>query len=98
MVKFIPKLCDYGFSKELNKTNTGTHLGTPATMAPEVMKDKPYNSKADLWSIGVIIYQLHFKGLPFPGVSEKAILTKIQNKKRTKNQIKDLNKRYEQKI
>ena len=78
--KFIPKLCDYGFSKELNKTSTGTHLGTPATMAPEVMKDKPYNSKADLWSIGVIIYQLHFKGLPFPGVSEKAILTKIQNK------------------
>ena len=79
-IKFIPKLCDYGFSKELSNPSTGTHLGTPATMAPEVMKDKPYNSKADLWSIGVIIYQLHFKGLPFPGISEKAILTKIQKK------------------
>ena len=78
--KFIPKLCDYGFSKELNSTTTTeTHLGTPATMAPEIMKNQKYNSKADLWSIGVIIYQLHFNGLPFPGFKEEYILEKIHN-------------------
>ena len=78
--KFIPKLADYGFSKELGKNTTGTHLGTPATMAPEVLKSKPYNNKADLWSVGVIIYQLHFKQLPYPGASEKIILNKIITK------------------
>ena len=31
---------------------TATRLGTPLTMAPEVIKNKPYNSKTDLWSIG----------------------------------------------
>jgi len=78
--KFIPKLCDYGFSKELNKTTTETHLGTPATMAPEIMKNKKYDSKVDLWSVGVIIYQLHFNKLPYPGCKEEAILEKIKNK------------------
>ena len=78
--KFIPKLCDYGFSKELDNTNTETHLGTPATMAPEIMKGQKYDSKADLWSVGVILYQLHFKSLPYLGVTEENILKKIQNK------------------
>ena len=78
--KFIPKLCDYGFSKELNKTTTETHLGTPATMAPEIMKNLKYDSKVDLWSVGVIIYQLHFNKLPFPGYKEEIILEKIKNK------------------
>ena len=78
--KFIPKLCDYGFSKELNKTLTETHLGTPATMAPEIMKNQSYNEKADLWSVGVILYQLHYKELPYPGVSEEVILKKIKCK------------------
>lgn len=78
--KFIPKLCDYGFSKELDNTNTETHLGTPATMAPEIMKNQKYDSKADLWSVGIILYQLHFKGLPYMGITEENILQKIQSK------------------
>ena len=78
--KFIPKLCDYGFSKELNKNITSTHLGTPATMAPEIMKNQGYNEKADLWSVGVILYQLHFKDLPYHGLDEDSILKQIKNK------------------
>lgn len=76
--KFIPKLSDYGFSKDLNNNNyTATHLGTPATMAPEIMMNQPYNDKSDLWSIGVMMYQLHYKEIPYPGFNEKAILDKI---------------------
>ena len=78
--KFIPKLCDYGFSKEMNDTVTNTHLGTPATMAPEIMKGLPYNSEADLWSVGVLIYQLHFNQLPYKGKNEKEILDGILKK------------------
>ena len=82
--KFIPKLCDYGFSKQLNGQETHTMLGTPATMAPEVMSDNYYDARADLWSIGVIIYQLHFKSLPFPGKEAKEIYAKIKNKHKYK--------------
>ena len=77
--KFIPKLSDYGFSKDLNNSNyTATHLGTPATMAPEIMMNKPYNEKSDIWSIGAMMYQLHYKEIPYPGFSEQQILSKIQ--------------------
>ena len=78
--QFIPKLSDYGFSKDLNDNNyTATHLGTPATMAPEIMMNLPYNEKADLWSIGAMMYQLHFKEIPYPGFGEQQILRKIKN-------------------
>ena len=77
---FIPKLSDYGFSKDLNDNNyTATHLGTPATMAPEIMMNMPYDAESDLWSIGVMMYQLHFKELPYRGISEQQILKKIKN-------------------
>jgi len=77
--KFIPKLSDYGFSKDLNNSNyTATHLGTPATMAPEIMMNLPYNEKSDLWSVGAMMYQLHFKPIPYPGFSEGQILKRIQ--------------------
>ena len=80
--KFIPKLCDYGFSKELKDKDpvTTTHLGTPATMAPEIMRNEAYNEEADLWSVGVLIYQLHFNDLPFKGKNEKEIYEKIRKK------------------
>ena len=79
--KFIPKLTDYGFSKELNKYNYAscTHLGTPATMAPEIMLNNPYNNKSDLWSVGVMMYQLYFRDVPYDGKNEQDILKKIQS-------------------
>ena len=65
-IGFIVKLSDFGFSKQLKDGDlTGTCLGSPATQAPEVKFEKKYNKKADLWSIGVIIYQLLFNCLPF---------------------------------
>ena len=93
--KFIPKLSDYGFSKDLNNSNyTKTHLGTPATMAPEIMMYKPYNEKSDIWSIGVMMYQLHFKRIPYPGLCEQQILNKIKSgysrKEPSDPQFKDL--------
>ena len=72
------KLSDYGFSKALDDNLiTHTHLGTPVTMAPEILSNKYYNFKADLWSIGVIIYQLLFKELPYLALNEAKVLEKI---------------------
>ena len=67
LIKFIPKLSDFGFSKVMEEDLTSTKLGTPVTMAPEVLNNEDYDSKADLWSLGVISYQLLFKRLPFSG-------------------------------
>ena len=75
--EFDVKLGDYGFSKELSDDITATKLGTPITMAPEILMNRAYTSKADLWSIGIIIYHLLFKDLPFKGRNEVMILQNI---------------------
>lgn len=71
---------DFGFSKA--GTDLGTSkLGTPLTMAPEVLFPEPkkvkYNSKADLWSIGVIFYQLLFGEWPFYGSNQDQLKNNI---------------------
>ena len=67
-----------------------THAGTRLTMAPEILEGKEYNTKCDLWSLGVIIYQLYTKKFPFEGEFDNVILMKI-NKDRQKvlDDIKD---------
>ena len=70
IIKFTIKLSDFGFSKKLADDDiTSTQCGSPATQAPETHIGK-YNKKADLWSIGVIIYQLLFKKLPFSSTNK----------------------------
>ena len=71
--KFIPKLCDFGFSKKI-EFGQNTILGTPYTMAPEVIKKEEYGPKADLWSLGVIIYYCHFKKLPYNNLNISQLL------------------------
>ena len=78
---FIVKLTDYGVSKQITKTKLcKSHVGTGLTMAPEVLEGKEiYDNKCDLWSIGVIIYQLAFNEYPYKGVTEPALLNNIKN-------------------
>lgn len=76
-IDFKSKLSDFGFSKVMDDDITRTKLGTPATMAPEILMNKNYTKKADLWSIGIITYQLLFKMLPFRARNEKELLNNI---------------------
>ena len=64
-IKFIPKLADYGIAKEIEEGYTDTKLGTPKYRAPEIMERSWYTDKADLYSIGVMMYQLYFNSDPF---------------------------------
>ena len=43
-----------------------TYCGTPITMAPEILQGKYYDKKCDVWSLGVILFQLVYGKLPFP--------------------------------
>ena len=78
-INYIIKLTDYGMSKQLINTIGKSIVGTPLTMAPEILKgNKNYDYKCDLWSIGIIIYQLFFKDYPYKGKTEYAILEQIK--------------------
>ena len=87
------KLTDYGMSKQLMDTIGKSYVGTALTMAPEIFEgggEKKYDEKCDLWSIGIIIYQLFFKEYPYKGETQLAIYNNIKNfgrkiLKRTKN-------------
>lgn len=60
--KLIVKLADFGLARNCGENNTlmNTLCGSPLYMAPELIIKKEYNSQADLWSYGIIMYQLLF--------------------------------------
>ena len=81
--KFIVKLTDYGESKQLISLTRKcrTHAGTILTMAPEILNEEEYDSKCDLWSLGVIIYQLAFKQYPYNAQTEIGLIKQIYKNK-----------------
>ncbi|KAF9242044.1 kinase-like domain-containing protein [Melanogaster broomeanus] len=60
------KLGDFGLSKALAQANfANTYVGTPYYMSPELMQEKAYDSKSDIWSLGCLIYELCALKPPF---------------------------------
>lgn len=71
-VDFEIKIADFGFSKQMNSLLTaGTICGTPLYMAPQVLNDVIYTNKVDVWSIGVIFFELLTGSHPFDGKTFK---------------------------
>jgi len=56
-------------------------LGSPLYMAPELVNRQPYNEKVDVWSLGIITYQLLVGRTPFEAETIKLIDANINNKK-----------------
>lgn len=61
------KLCDFGFARAMSSnTIVLTSIkGTPLYMSPELVKEQPYDATSDLWSLGVILYELYVGQPPF---------------------------------
>merc|ERR1719171_813169 len=61
------KLIDFGIAKKLEegKLRTFTMIGTPHYMAPEVMRGHGYSTEIDIWSLGVLLFELVCGYLPF---------------------------------
>jgi len=72
------KLCDFGFARIIGEKGfRKSVVGTPAYLAPEVLRNKGYNRSLDMWSTGVIIY-VSLSGT-FPFNEDEDINEQIQN-------------------
>jgi predicted Ser/Thr protein kinase len=76
-----PKLMDFGIAKrdDASLTQTGTFLGTPSYASPEQIREGLATSRSDVFSFGVLVFELLSGSLPFPGTSINTILYKIVN-------------------
>ena len=72
------KLIDFGLSKTSKNSNLHQVAGTPFYMAPEVVEGHAYGTKADMWSIGVLLYIMMSGYLPFNGKTTEAVFEKIK--------------------
>ncbi|EEE53136.1 hypothetical protein OsJ_35944 [Oryza sativa Japonica Group] len=75
----VVKLCDFGFARAMsaNTVVLRSIKGTPLYMAPELVREQPYNHTADLWSLGVILYELFVGQPPFYTNSVYALIRHI---------------------
>jgi serine/threonine-protein kinase len=74
-----PRITDFGIAKLAASeiTSTGQLLGTPSFMPPEQFTGSPIDGRADLFSLGVILYSLATGEQPFPGETMTAVSYKV---------------------
>ncbi len=79
----LVKILDFGVAKlagEATLTRTGAAVGTAAYMAPEQIRGEAVNAQADLWSLGVVLYEMVTGRRPFAGDNPEAIRHSVLNK------------------
>ena len=70
---------------QFKETKLGKIRDIPNYYAPEILRGESINEKADLWSLGIIIYDLYFKEFPFSGQGEMEVYKNIRKGQNFKN-------------
>lgn len=81
--KNLVKVTDFGIARitASSKTKTGVVLGTPSYMSPEQLAGKHVDGRSDLFSLGVMMYEMLCGAQPFTGDSMAALMYQITNSK-----------------
>ncbi|CAH2355298.1 serine/threonine-protein kinase Atg1p [[Candida] railenensis] len=75
----ILKIADFGFARFLPSTSMAETLcGSPLYMAPEILRYEKYNAKADLWSVGAVLYEMSVGKPPFKADNHVQLLKNIE--------------------
>ncbi len=78
----VVKILDFGLAKLIGQTRitkTATTMGTVAYMSPEQTRGEEVDHRTDIWSLGVMLYQMVTGQLPFKGDYEQAVVYSILN-------------------
>ncbi|KIJ28312.1 hypothetical protein M422DRAFT_135435, partial [Sphaerobolus stellatus SS14] len=78
----VLKVADFGFARILpNAMLAETLCGSPLYMAPEILRYEKYDAKADLWSVGAVLYEMSVGKPPFRAQNHIELLRKIESSK-----------------
>jgi serine/threonine-protein kinase len=82
------KLMDFGIARpivrmEEGQTQAGTVVGTPQYLAPEQLQGKAIDERADLWAVGVVLYEIFTSQTPFRGANPMQVIVATLNEKPT---------------
>ncbi|RLN88976.1 hypothetical protein BBJ28_00024894, partial [Nothophytophthora sp. Chile5] len=73
------KIADFGFARHLATASLAETLcGSPLYMAPEILKFQKYDAKADLWSVGTILFEMVAGRPPYGGANHVQLLANIE--------------------
>ena len=74
----LPKICDFGLSRFTKEHNVmSLEIGTPRWMAPEIFESTNYTNKVDIYSYGIVMWEMLTNDVPFKGMTPIQIAFKI---------------------
>lgn len=79
--KHTVKITDFGFAKSLEKAEDlhSTFCGSPLYMSPEILRRQNYSAQSDLWSLGVLLYELMVKEHPYLVHTTQQLMNFVEN-------------------
>ncbi|HPH94731.1 MAG TPA: protein kinase [Anaerolineaceae bacterium] len=99
--KLVPKLVDFGLvrvSGESGATRTGIVVGSPPYMSPEQIQGEPLTRQSDIYSLGVVVYEMVAGQKPFQGASTKILVDHLNANPPPMRQFRDIPPQLEQVI
>ncbi|KAM3287167.1 dual specificity protein kinase splB isoform X2 [Capsicum chacoense] len=79
--RWTVKICDFGLSRIMTDASmrNSTSAGTPEWMAPELIRNEPFTEKCDIFSFGVIMWELYTLHRPWEGVPPERVIYAVAN-------------------